>query len=348
MARVYGERKRNFVGQHFWALGFVVNTVGCDEQAIRAYIHNQEEEDQRLEQLNLWRRQRRPWAAPNLRDRLSALLPLRAAQNLNPPALPGDSHIETLRTPAESLYTNVYFALAGWVAMTPTRRHNAYRFGRVRRGSSEVQLIGMLDSPYVRRVAVALIAAKIPFEHRPISLFRHIDEFAKINPLLKAPTLVTDDGTVLIDSTLILDYLLATYPAMTALTPKEPGERPRALRFAGLALAVMEKAVQRHYERALRPAEKLDQPWVDRIIGQLQSGLQALDRELPQTGWITGPLGLADIAVVCAFGFVAGTVGDVVDVARYANLAAFSARAEALPAFRAAPAEDGVTAPVGL
>ncbi len=232
--------------------------------------------------------------------------------------------------------------------MTPTRRHDAYRFGRVRRGSSEVQLIGMLDSPYVRRVAVALIAAKSPFEHRPISLFRHIDEFAKINPLLKAPTLVTDDGTVLIDSTLILDYLLATYPAMTALTPKEPGERPRALRFAGLALAVMEKAVQRHYERALRPAEKLDQPWVDRIIGQLQSGLQALDRELPQTGWITGPLGLADIAVVCAFGFVAGTVGDVVDVARYANLAAFSARAEALPAFRAAPAEDGVTAPVGL
>ena len=55
MARVYGERKRNFVGQHFWALGFFVNTVGRDEEAIRAYIRNQEKEDQRLEQMNLWR-----------------------------------------------------------------------------------------------------------------------------------------------------------------------------------------------------------------------------------------------------------------------------------------------------
>ena len=55
MARVYGERKRSFVGQHFWARGFFVNTVGRDEEAIRAYIRNQEKEDQRLEQMNLWR-----------------------------------------------------------------------------------------------------------------------------------------------------------------------------------------------------------------------------------------------------------------------------------------------------
>ena len=52
MARVYGERKRNFVGQHFWARGFFVNTVGRDEEVIRAYIRNQEKEDQRLEQMN--------------------------------------------------------------------------------------------------------------------------------------------------------------------------------------------------------------------------------------------------------------------------------------------------------
>jgi len=55
MARVYGERKRNFFGRHFWARGFFVNTVGRDEEAIRAYIRSQEKEDQRLEQLNLWR-----------------------------------------------------------------------------------------------------------------------------------------------------------------------------------------------------------------------------------------------------------------------------------------------------
>ena len=55
LARVYGERKRNFVGQHFWARGYFVSTVGRDEAVIREYIRNQEYEDQRLDQLNLWR-----------------------------------------------------------------------------------------------------------------------------------------------------------------------------------------------------------------------------------------------------------------------------------------------------
>ena len=55
MARVYGERKRNFTGQHFWARGYFVSTVGRNEEAIREYIRQQEKEDARLGQLNLWR-----------------------------------------------------------------------------------------------------------------------------------------------------------------------------------------------------------------------------------------------------------------------------------------------------
>jgi len=55
VARVYGERKRNFVGQHFWAGGYYISTVGRDERVIRGYIRHQGAEDQRLEQLNLWR-----------------------------------------------------------------------------------------------------------------------------------------------------------------------------------------------------------------------------------------------------------------------------------------------------
>lgn len=55
LARVYGERKQNFVGQHFWARGYFVSTVGRDEKVIREYIRNQEREDERLDQMNLWR-----------------------------------------------------------------------------------------------------------------------------------------------------------------------------------------------------------------------------------------------------------------------------------------------------
>ena len=55
LARVYGERKRNFIGQHFWARGYFVSTVGRDEAVIREYIRKQEAEDARLDQLNMWR-----------------------------------------------------------------------------------------------------------------------------------------------------------------------------------------------------------------------------------------------------------------------------------------------------
>ena len=209
-----------------------------------------------------------------------------------------------------------------------------------------MQLIGMLDSPYVRRVAIALIIAKTPFIHRPISLFRHIAQFASLNPLLKAPTLLTDDGAALMDSNVILDYLAGVDPRIAALTPSMAAERLAALRAAGLALTVMEKAVQRQYERMLRPAEKQHEPWVDRVMGQLTAGLSALDAELPGSGWIGGELGLADITVACAFGFTHAVLADVVETSRYPNLAAFCARAEALPVFRAAPPEDGATASV--
>jgi glutathione S-transferase len=207
-----------------------------------------------------------------------------------------------------------------------------------------MQLIGMLDSPYVRRVAIALTAAGTPFTHRPISLFRHIEEYSKLNPLLKAPTLIADDGTVLMDSNVILDYLAGVDPRIAALTPPDRPARLRALRATGLALAVMEKAVQRHYEGALRPVEKQYEPWIDRVMGQLKAGLSALDAELPRSGWICGELGLADITVACAFGFTEGLVANLVDTSRYPNLAAYSARAEKLSAFRAAPPQDGVMA----
>jgi glutathione S-transferase len=207
-----------------------------------------------------------------------------------------------------------------------------------------MQLIGMLDSPYVRRVAIAMIVAKTPFIHRPISLFRHIDQFSKLNPLLKAPTLITDDGAALMDSNVILDYLASVDPRIAALTPSNLPQRLSALRATGLALTVMEKAVQRQYERMLRPAEKHHEPWVDRVMGQLTAGLSALDAELPGSGWIGGDLGLADITAACAFGFTHTLLADVVETGRYPNLGAFCGRAEALPAFRAAPPEDGATA----
>ena len=69
-----------------------------------------------------------------------------------------------------------------------------------------MKLIGMMDSPYVRRVAVSLALYGVEFESLPLSVFSGFDEFSRINPVVKAPTVVLDNGTQLMDSTLILHY----------------------------------------------------------------------------------------------------------------------------------------------
>src|SRR5437870_638792 len=119
-----------------------------------------------------------------------------------------------------------------------------------------MQLIGMLDSPYVRRVAISLRLLGLPFEHRPVSVFRTFDEFSRINPVVKAPSLVCDDGAVLMESTLILDYAETLAAPRCSLMPRALSERQHALRLVGLALAACEKTVQIVYEHELRPAEK--------------------------------------------------------------------------------------------
>lgn len=208
-----------------------------------------------------------------------------------------------------------------------------------------MQLIGMLDSPYVRRVAIVLLRLGLPFEHRPISLFRQIDEFAAINPLLKAPTLVADDGATLMDSTLIIDYAVTLAPQAPSLMPRAPKARLRATRLLGLSLVVCEKAVQLHYERALRPLERQFEWWATRVRGQLFAGLDALDGEINGgKGWLfEDRMTLADITLATAFAFTQAYLADVVDKARYGAVAALSARAEETAEFCAAPAEDGAT-----
>jgi glutathione S-transferase len=143
-----------------------------------------------------------------------------------------------------------------------------------------MKLIGMLDSPYVRRVAISLELYGVDFVHEPLSVFRTFDEFAQINPVVKAPTLVLDDGTVLMDSSLILEYLETLAPADRKLLPQKPGALARDLHILGLALAACEKSVQIVYEHNLRPAEKLHAPWLERVSGQLLAAYGLLDKQL--------------------------------------------------------------------
>jgi glutathione S-transferase len=112
-------------------------------------------------------------------------------------------------------------------------------------------LIGQYDSPFVRRVGIALTLYGLPFEHRPWSTFGDADKIRPFNPLVRVPTLVLDDGEVLIESHLILDYLDRRVPAGQAMFPMAEPDRHRALKIAALASGLADKAVSLFYERRL-------------------------------------------------------------------------------------------------
>jgi glutathione S-transferase len=196
----------------------------------------------------------------------------------------------------------------------------------------------MMDSPYVRRVAVSLKIMGIAFTHESVSVFRHYEAFEAINPVVKAPSLVLDDDTVLMDSTLMLEYLDQLAPPERRLTPTALADLARSQRLIGLALAACEKSVQIIYEN-FRPADKRHQPWLDRVRGQLLKAYGLLERECASAkGWLFGARPLqADITVAVAWTFTQHELADMVATADYPMLSAFCQRAEALPEMLSSP-----------
>ncbi len=211
-----------------------------------------------------------------------------------------------------------------------------------------MKLIGMLDSPYIRRVAISLQMLGLPFEHQSLSVFRTFDAFSRVNPVVKAPTLVCDDGEVMMDSTLILEYAQAlAHPR--SLVPAQPKALQHALCVLGYALAACEKSVQIVYERGVRPPEKQHAPWVERVTSQARAAYDALEADLARGGLGAdgAAFGQAELTTAVCWHFTQRTIPDVVPAAAYPRLCAFSLAAEARAEFRAAPHGDGtVAAPV--
>ncbi|MGO4157887.1 glutathione S-transferase family protein [Cupriavidus sp. YAF13] len=200
-----------------------------------------------------------------------------------------------------------------------------------------MQLIGMLDSPYVRRVAISLRLLDLPFEHQAVSVFSTFEQFRAINPVVKAPTLVCDNGVVLMESGLILDY--AETLAARSLMPARQEQRQHALRVIGLALAACEKTVQIVYERNLRPAEKQHEPWIERVQGQLHAAYGALETELTGAALPADErlLTQAEVSAAVAWSFTQLMLPACVEAPAYPALAAFSAAAERLAVFKDTP-----------
>jgi glutathione S-transferase len=195
-------------------------------------------------------------------------------------------------------------------------------------------LIGQYDSPFVRRVAIALRLYDLPFEHKPWSTFGDADKIAPYNPLRRVPTLVLDSGEALIESTAILDSLDELVGPEQAMMAERGDLRRRQLRVCALGSGLADKAVSLIYERVLRKDQL--QLWVGRCQAQIGGVLDMLEKERETVAtlyWFGDRIGHADIMVACALRFTGEAHPHLFD-ARYPALQAHAARCEALPPFQ--------------
>lgn len=201
-------------------------------------------------------------------------------------------------------------------------------------------LIGQFDSPFVRRVGIALELYGLEYEHRPWSTFRDADKIVPFNPLRRVPTLVLDDGEVLIESTAILDYLDERVGSAEALMAESGAARRQALKTCALATGLCDKAVSLVYECALH--RETSDVWIGRCQGQIGSVLEVLEADRSRRTsayWFGGAISHADIAVGCALRFLREAHAALFDVTKWPSLAAHAQRCEALPAFQAVKQE---------
>jgi glutathione S-transferase len=200
-------------------------------------------------------------------------------------------------------------------------------------------LVGQYDSPYVRRVAVSLRVLGLPYEHDTRSVFGDFDSMRQTNPLGRIPSLVLDDGEVLIDSNAILDWLDQNVGPERALVPSAEPERRRALRLMALATGAVDKAATSTYERIIRPAAFRWPVWIARCRTQVESALTALGAE-PWPADIS--LDQAQITTACMIRYVQMADPELLTHGRYPSLDRLSERCEARPEFRATYPPDVV------
>lgn len=199
-------------------------------------------------------------------------------------------------------------------------------------------LIGQYDSPFVRRVAVALTHYGLDYEHLPWSVWADAEKLARYTPLRRVPVLLEEDGSALIESFAILDALDDRVGADRALLPRSGSVRRHGLRIAALATGFADKAVSLLYEHVLRKPEARSAIWAERCTAQIQATIRLLEAERARCTtpfWLGESLTHADIAVGCALRFTREAHPELLRAAAGPALEAHAARCEALPEFQA-------------
>lgn len=205
-----------------------------------------------------------------------------------------------------------------------------------------MRLVGVLLSPYVRRVAVSLNILELTFDFEEVFVFGRPDIVRRYNPLARIPALVLDDGTSLVDSWAILDEIDQRVDAGRRLIPTASPLRREVLRTTAIAIGAAEKAQWAFYEDRVRPPQKVHTPWIDHNDKQVLGGFEHLNSALAKVDggmWIarTSDISQADVTTAVAFTFANLARPDLNLRGRFPQLSRFTDRCESLPAFVEAP-----------
>jgi glutathione S-transferase len=188
-------------------------------------------------------------------------------------------------------------------------------------------LIGQYDSPFTRRVGITLRHYALPFEHNTWSVFGNADALAKVNPLIRVPTLVLDTGEALIETAAIIDYLDGLVPPEKRLLPQQQPARYRVQNLVGLASGISDMAVRLFYEQRLHDTPS--ETYVARLTRQIEQTLDVLERRSVEAG----PLTQADIAITCMFRHLSESHPGIAAKGRYPSLERHCAHYEAHQVF---------------
>jgi glutathione S-transferase len=189
-------------------------------------------------------------------------------------------------------------------------------------------LVGQYDSPYVRRVAVALYHYHMPFERNALSVFSNVKPMQAINPLVRVPSLILEDGTVLIDSWCILDYLDEKAGPARALTPSHGPERRKVHQIAALAAGVIDKSMHLVYERMFHPPKSVSAEYEARCRHQIDGGLAQLEKSCGTPWYADLKMSQADITVGCMLGYLKQYLPEAFPPKSYPRLHALSMHCE--------------------
>jgi glutathione S-transferase len=206
-------------------------------------------------------------------------------------------------------------------------------------------LVGQYDSPFVRRVAVTLHHYHMPFTRNPLSVFSNAADIQKINPLIRVPALILEDGETLIDSGAIIDYLDERAGPARALMPPHGAERRRVLQATALSTGVIEKLLATFFERHFHRGKALSKSYESRLLAQIAASLDRLEHDCGTPWFFDSRMTQADVTIGCMLAYAKMRAPDTFPPNKFPKLHALSAHCEMRDEFVAARPSPEETVP---